>query len=66
MKRSLMLDRCKAAAGQDIWVLDEEWLVRGITPAKCEEANDGCVEIDLSADESLSPGRIDQERTSEY
>jgi hypothetical protein len=60
-----MLDRCKAAARQSVWVLSEEWLARGITSSKCEKANDGGVEIDLSANESLSPCRIDQKGMSE-
>ena len=66
MKRSLMLNRCEAATREGVRVLNEEWLVRRITPTKREEANDGCVEIDLSPNEPLSPRRTNQERTSEH
>ena len=65
MKRSPMLDRCEAAARQSVFVLNKERLIRRIAPTKREEANDGSVEIDLSANESLGPRRIDEERTSE-
>ncbi|PYQ30408.1 MAG: hypothetical protein DMF56_06240 [Acidobacteria bacterium] len=65
MKRSLVLDRCKAAARQSVLVLNKERLVRRIAPTKRKEANDVGVEIDLSANESLGPRRIDEERTSE-
>ena len=60
-----MFDRSESAARQSVGVLDKERLVGGIAPTKREEANDGCVEIDLSANQSLSPGRIDQKETSE-
>ena len=65
MTRSLMLDRCEAAVREGIRVLNEEWLVGGITPTESEEANERDLEIDFSTDEPLSPGRINQEGPSE-
>ena len=60
-----MSDGGEAAARQGVRVHSEERLVRWITPTKREEANDGCVEINLGANESLSPAGIDQEGTPE-
>jgi hypothetical protein len=60
-----MSDGCEATARQNVFMLSKERLLRRITAAKREEANAGGVEIDLSANEPLSPARIDQEGPSE-
>jgi hypothetical protein len=38
-----MLNGSEAATKQGVRVLNEEWLVRRITPPKREEANEGCI-----------------------
>ena len=65
VKRSVMLDRSEASARQRVGMLGEQRLVRGIATTEREEANDGCIEIDLSSNEPVSPKRVDQEGTAE-
>jgi hypothetical protein len=61
-----MLDRSEASARERVRMLDEQRLVLRITTSEGKESNDGCIEIDLSSHEPVSPKRIDQERVAEH